>query len=202
MHTADHSVIPDYGDCMELMTRYQMPAHVVRHSQVVSVLALHMAQGFKKTGISMDLGLVRASGLLHDITKMYSFDRPLDHALTGAKLLKKLGYARVAEIVRQHVRLSPSRPPGRISEAEVVNYADKRVVNDQVTSLAERCRYIINRYAKTPEARSWIDLYTRKIFELEMEIFSIIPGGPDQLLNLNTDPDELPRFIEHALDDS
>ncbi len=199
MPEATKSTVPDYAGCMDLMRRFRMPANVVRHSQVVCALAFFLGEALKKQGLEMNLDLIRAAGLLHDITKRYSFNRPLDHALTGAKLLKKLGYIEVAGIVRQHVRLSPSRPPGRISEAEVVNYADKRVVNDKVTSLAERCAYIMDRYAKNAEARLFIDYYTRRIYELEAEIFSLIPGGPEQLLDLNLDLDGPPGFIEQKL---
>lgn len=188
--------IPDYAACLELMARHQMPEHVARHSRVVCALALYLTCELEKQGLKPNHELVRASGLLHDITKRYSFNRSLDHALTGAKLLKKLGYGPVALIVRQHVRLSSARPPGRISEVEVVNYADKRVVNDEVTSLAERFAYIKNRYARTEEARAYIDLYTSQILQLEKEIFDIIPGGPDQLLHLGLDHDRIAGIIE------
>ena len=179
--------LPDRDTCLALMARYGMPAHVMRHSQTVCAVALYLSRRLAEQGLYLDHRLVQASALLHDITKAYSFNRPLDHALTGAKLLKHMGYRDVAAIVRQHVRVSPSRPQGRISETEVVNYSDKRVVNDQITTLGERLDYIRDRYARTPEIAARIQKYAVFTFQLEKEIFAIVPGGPDQLHSINVE---------------
>jgi len=167
------------------MARYRMPAHIVRHSLAVCAVALYLTQGLVAKGFPLDPDLVRAGALLHDITKVHSLQSPLDHALTGAKLVKKLGYPRIAVIVRQHVRLSRSRPRGRITETEVVNYADKRVVNDQVTTLADRLGYIRKRYGRNPEAAARIEKFSALAYRLEKEIFSVLPGEPGQLLNID-----------------
>ncbi|MBW2623059.1 MAG: HDIG domain-containing protein [Deltaproteobacteria bacterium] len=178
------------------MARVEMPPHVIRHSQVVCGLAVYLAKKLIGLGRPIDLELIRAGGLLHDITKRYSFDRPLDHALTGSKLLRKLGYPHVARIVRQHVRISASRPQGRISEPEIVNYADKRVVNDTVVTLEDRFIYIKDRYARTEMARIYIDQMSAWVFGLEEEIFQIIPGGAEQLLALDTGSETLARYLD------
>ena len=190
------SIIPDQATCLKLMAQHQMPPHIVRHSMVVCALAMYIARELEKNGHPLNLEIVRAGGLLHDITKRHSLNQPLDHALTGAKLLKNLGYYPVAEVVRQHVRLSPSRPPGRIAEVEVVNYADKRVVNDQVTTLAGRFEYIQKRYAKSEQARIYINQYRAHILELEKDIFDKISGGPDQLFHLNLDQEGLAQLLQ------
>ncbi len=189
--------LPDPKTCLEIMAGYGMPPHVIRHSQVVCGLAVYLAKKLKNKRRPINLELVRAASLLHDITKRYSFNRPLDHALTGSKLLRKLGYPHVAEIVRQHVRISSSRPQGRISEPEIVNYADKRVVNDSVVTLEDRFIYIKDRYARSEMARFYIDQMSDWIYNLEEEIFRIIPGGPEQLLTLDTTPEKLTRFLDN-----
>ena len=189
--------LPDPKICLEIMARYEMPPHVIRHSQVVSGLAVYLGKKLKTKRRPINLELVRAAGLLHDITKRYSFDRPLDHALTGSKLLRNLGYPHVAEIVRQHVRISSSRPQGRISEPEIVNYADKRVVNDSVVTLGDRFIYIKDRYARSEMARFYIDQMSDWIYNLEEEIFRIIPGGPEELLTMDTTPEKLTRFLDN-----
>ncbi len=187
--------LPGVADCLAIMARHRLPEHIVRHSQAVCVLALHMSRLLIGQGYQLDLRLVRAAALLHDITKHHSFHRPLDHALTGAKVLKKLGYTEVAEIVRQHVRLSASRPPGRITEAEIVSYADKRVVNDQVTTLTDRLKYIRERYGRSKEALVWIDKFASMAFELESDIFAVLPGDPDQLLSVDIEK-EIPKLCQ------
>ena len=54
----------------------------------------------------------------------------------------------IAEIVGQHVRLKNYRPDGAICEKEIVYYADKRVNHDEVVSLDERLKYILDRYGQ------------------------------------------------------
>ena len=179
--------LPGEADCLALMNHYMMPPHVIAHSRAVCGVAMYLTRALNANGVSLNPDLVRAAALLHDITKRFSFNRRLDHALTGAKLLRKIGYVEIASIVRQHVRLSVSRPPGRISEAEIVNYADKRVVEDQVTTLTDRINYIKNRYGRTPEALAVIDRFSAQTFEVEKDIFALIPGEPSDLMSLKTE---------------
>ena len=157
---------------------------MVRHSQAVCGIALYLSRRLIEQGVQLDMALIRAGALLHDITKVYSFNRPLDHALTGSKLIKRLGYPRVSTIVRQHVRIN-GRPPGRLSEIEIVNYSDKRVVNDEVTSLTDRMKYIMERYGRTPEAAARIEQYSAAVLRLEVEIFSVVRGPASQVLDVN-----------------
>jgi putative nucleotidyltransferase with HDIG domain len=191
MNRNRRAAIPDQAMCLDLMARYEMPPHVKKHSQTVTTVALYLTRRLNQGGAGLDPDLVRAAGLLHDITKRHSFNRPLDHALTGAKLLRKLGYPEVAEVVRQHVRLSASRPQDLLAEAEIVNYADKRVVNDRVVSLDDRIAYIKERYAPTAEAGKWLERAMSRFYGLEKKIFSLLPEGPDHLLQLELDLDRL-----------
>ena len=179
--------LPGEADCLALMNHFEMPSHVIAHSRAVCGVAMYLTRALNANGVALNPDLVRAAALLHDITKRFSFNRRLDHALTGAKLLRKIGYAEIASIVRQHVRLSRSRPPGRISEAEIVNYADKRVVEDQITTLTDRINYIKNRYGRTPEALAVIDRFSAQTFQVEKDIFALIPGDPSDLMSLKTE---------------
>jgi putative nucleotidyltransferase with HDIG domain len=175
------SGIPPAGVCYRLMERYNMPPHVIRHCRVVCGVALYLSGRLSERGVVLNRDLIQAAGLLHDITKAHSFHRPLDHALTGSKLLRRLGYPSVAEVVRQHVRLSSTRPPGRLSEPEIVNYADKRVVDDRITSLDERLAYIYRRYGQSHDVAARIERNAARIREVERELFRVIGGQPSQI---------------------
>jgi hypothetical protein len=105
--------------------------------------------------------------------------------LTGAKLLKFMGYPETASVVRQHVHLSRARSPGRLNEAVIVHYADKRVVDDRVSTLAERMDDVRRRYCRTPESLIWLEKWATAAFDLEREIFAALPGDPEKLLELN-----------------
>ena len=185
MKNLSRRTLPDQQDCLAIMARYQMPPHIVRHSMAVCGVALYLARRLEEQGCRLDKDLVRAGAMLHDITKRYSFNRSLDHALTGAKLVKRLGYPEVAVVVRQHVRLSKSRQRGEISEAVVVNYADKRVIEDRVATLSERLDYILQRYGRNPQATKFIKKFAAISFDVEEEIFSLIPGDSVQIMNLD-----------------
>jgi putative nucleotidyltransferase with HDIG domain len=176
---------PDYAGCLQIMDRMGMPPHIVRHSQTVCAAALYLTRKLGGRGVELDRDLVRAGALLHDIAKIHSLDRTVDHALIGSKVLRKLGFPDVAAVVRRHVRLEPGRPAGRIGEAEVVNYSDKRVVEDRITTLGDRLDYIRERYARTPEAAARIARFSAVTLQLEKEIFDLAPGGPAQLLDID-----------------
>ena len=71
-----------------------------------------------------------------------------NHARTGAQFLSDRGYPEVGHIVRQHVVLDEYFASEELTEAEIVNYADKRVLHDQVVSLKERKYYILEKTNK------------------------------------------------------
>jgi uncharacterized protein len=127
--------------------------------------------------------LVQAAGLLHDITKTRSFETAENHALTGAQVLADFGYPQVGNLVRQHVRLDDYPEHQILSEAVIVNYADKRVLHDRIVSLDERMSYIQERYGSRPEHRHRILLLWQKTAALEKQIFTCLPFSPDDLIH-------------------
>jgi hypothetical protein len=73
---------------------------------------------------------------------------------------------------------------GRITEAALVNYADKRVQHTRVVSLGERFQDLRERYGKTPEARAWLDSLEGQNRLLEARIFRRIPILPESLAEI------------------
>ena len=68
--------------------------------------------------------------LLHDLGKTACLGTLNNHAELGADILEDLGYPDVAQVVREHVHLDGDiLDPRPLREAEVVNYADKRVLH-------------------------------------------------------------------------
>jgi uncharacterized protein len=112
-----------------------MPKHIRNHSNMVCQVALILTDGLIAAGINLNRRLVMAAALLHDITKPRSFKTGENHAQTGGTYLTALGFPEVGSIIRQHVMLDQYFAAPHPSEAEVVNYADKRILHDQVVSL-------------------------------------------------------------------
>ena len=174
-------MVPDGEECIHLLQRYAVPQNVIDHSRVVLRIARVLCRELSRRGEEVDSGLVEAASLLHDIAKVSSFQTGENHSQAGARLLRELGFPEVAEIVRQHVVLDPGTDPGRISEAVLVHYADKRVRHDAVVSLAERFQDLKERYGKSPEARAWLDALEGQCRSMEERIFRKIPFSPEEL---------------------
>ena len=174
-------LIPNTEQCYHLMCTMEMLDHIVRHSMQVCRVATCLAQHLNTRHHKLNCELIRAAALLHDITKTRSFKTKEDHALTGGQFLAERGYAEVGELVRQHVRLDAYPEPVTIGEAEILNYADKRVLHDQIVGLDKRLDYILERYGKLPENQERILWLLKKTRTLETEIFRDLPLSPDDL---------------------
>jgi putative nucleotidyltransferase with HDIG domain len=125
--------------------------------------------------------LVQAASLLHDITKTRSFKTGENHASTGGQLLVGLGFPEVGHVIRQHVRLDAYLSSQNIIEAEIVNYADKRVLHDNVVSLEERMVYTWKRYGKTRKDKDRLMWLRGKTEALEQKLFQYLPYSPEDL---------------------
>jgi uncharacterized protein len=174
--------IPQPNECLLILTDMQMPAHIQAHSELVCKVALVLTDRLAFAGVPLNRALVRASALLHDVTKARSFSTGENHSKTGGEYLTDLGFPEVGHIVRQHVILDAYFAAQTPNEAEVVNYADKRVLHDQVVPLADRMEYILQRYAKTEEHRQWLKSVWEQTVLLEKRLFDYLSFTPAQLL--------------------
>lgn len=170
--------LPDRPTCYRLLHEMGMLDHIVAHSLQVCRVALLVTDALAAAGTRLDRPLIRAAALLHDITKTRSLETGERHSETGSDFLKARGLAGVADIVRQHVRLDVYDTAGPVTPAEVVNYADKRVLHDRVAPLAERLAYILERYGKDPENRERIRRIWGQTREMEEKLFRSLPFAP------------------------
>lgn len=177
-------MIPTPDKCFALLQENEVPGHIIQHSRVVRGVALYLCRAQILHGVKLDQALVEAGSLLHDITKMKSLEIGEGHPQSGARLLSRLGYPQVAEIVRQHVILDDGISAGTVTEAVLVHYADKRVKHTTIVSLAERFRDLKERYGKTPSALAWLESLEGKTVELERRIFHELPITPESLTSL------------------
>jgi len=173
--------IPSSKECYELIREMGMMDHIVDHSEQVCRVAVYLADKLNHKGIDLNLELIRASALLHDITKTRSFRTKENHAETGGKFLQERGFIEVGHVIAQHVKLDTYVASSSPVEAEIVNYADKRVLHDQIVSLKDRMAYILERYADGMESRERILGLWAKSKDLEKRIFSYLPFFPDEL---------------------
>lgn len=166
------------------MNQYGMLENIIIHSIEVTKVALFLSIELNRKGQRIDLLLVEAASLLHDLTKTECLETKEDHAWTGFQRLKEMGYERVGEVVAQHIWLSQEGDPCSVSEEEVVNYADKRVMHDRIVSLEERFNDLKDRYGRHDKAIEYLGRLEKGTYEIENKIFSILDFNPDDLQSL------------------
>ncbi len=185
-------MIPNREECLWLMEQYGMPEHIIHHSLKVARVALFLSSELNKKGHMIDLGLVEAASLLHDLAKTECLTTKEDHARAGSQLLMGMGYKRVGEVVAQHIRLEKKEDPSAVCEEEIVNYADKRVMHDRIVPLEERFNDLVERYGKHPNGREYLEELQKEICGIESKIFMILQIDPNALTSLTEK--EMPKF--------
>jgi uncharacterized protein (TIGR00295 family) len=82
--------LPSPDECRRLFRETGLGADVIEHVEAVARLGKDVANALKRRGHAVDVGLVEAGCLLHDIGRSESHG--LDHATKGAALLRSRGY--------------------------------------------------------------------------------------------------------------
>ncbi|MBM4283899.1 MAG: HD domain-containing protein [Deltaproteobacteria bacterium] len=179
------TAIPSRDECLALMEAHAMLPHIREHSLVVAEAAVWVGRALVEAGCALDLALIEAGALLHDLGKTPCLGTGHNHAEWGYAALATLGLPEVAQIVREHVILAAGRKSGPVHETEVVHYADKRVLHVRVVSVAERFQDLHVRYGRTPEAVARLDHLRVKTLALEGKLFQPLTVQPHDLLKLN-----------------
>ena len=174
-----------------------MMDHIVVHSMQVCRVATYLTDYLVGRHTHLNAKMIRSAALLHDITKTRSFNTGEDHALTGGQFLADRGYPEVGELVRQHVVLDEYSATKIPAEADILNYADKRVLHDEIVDLDRRLDYILARYATKAEQRERIYLLWEKTRHLENRIFSDLPFSPEDLTRILNTEDRLMELTEY-----
>jgi uncharacterized protein len=168
------------------MEAHGMFANIREHSFRVMGVAVFLGQALAEAGFHLNLPLVTAGALLHDLGKTQCLGTLINHAELGAGILEELGYPHVAQVVREHVHLDANiMDPRPLREAELVNYADKRVLHETVVTLEERFTDLKVRYGRTPEALARIQATEVRARALEDKIFAPLQLSPLDLLRVN-----------------
>jgi len=119
---------PNYFECLELVEKSPFAdQRIARHCVKVAKVALDICALLnKKIPTSINLDLVQAGALVHDIAR-----KEPDHAARGAGILRKMGFLAVADIVASHMDIAVDvRAP--LNEREIVYFADKLTVNERL----------------------------------------------------------------------
>lgn len=137
--------IPDPAEGEEL-TRLLVPPEVQDHARQVARAAVLLGQALNQHGRALDLELLLAGGLLHDLAKGQS-----DHGRRAAELLTGLGLAPVAATVAEHVDLPPPADDV-LHERHLVCLADKALRGSRLIEPRERYQLRLLQFSHNPLA--------------------------------------------------
>jgi uncharacterized protein len=135
-----NSELPTREQAIELLHKNKCPPEGIRHCKAVADLALEIAQKLQNRGSKVDMLLVQAGALLHDIGR--SKTHSVDHGVVGAKIVLSEGLSdSLARIIRRHVGggITEKEAAGfgwpkdvympETLEEKIVSYADKLIDN-------------------------------------------------------------------------
>ena len=138
---------PDDGAIAGLWETYGAGDRAQRHCRVVAEKAASLCRGLAAGGLVLDEDLVRRAALLHDLLRQ----EPC-HARAGARLLRRLGYFRVAAVVAAHE--DPDCPP-RLDEEGLLYLADKLVQEDREVGIEARFAASLVKCATEEAKQQW-----------------------------------------------
>jgi putative nucleotidyltransferase with HDIG domain len=140
---ADCRDIPTRAECEAILAGQSVEPSQIRHSRRVSEVAERIALALARSGLSLNVELVRAGALLHDLAK----GRP-DHAIVGAELLRSMDFPRVATVVGWHTELDYTA--GRLNESAIVYLADKLVRGEKLLTISQYFQPALTRFKNNP----------------------------------------------------
>ncbi|PIU31782.1 MAG: metal-dependent phosphohydrolase [Syntrophobacteraceae bacterium CG07_land_8_20_14_0_80_61_8] len=173
--------VPGIQQCTDLMARVQLPPHIQEHSLRVAQVSIFLGRHLNRNSVRLDLELLVAAALLHDIAKGICIDSGCSHAALGAEMLNDWGYPQLAPIVAEHVFISPAAVAAPINESIVVNYADKRVRHTDIVDLDCRFADLIRRYAKNQQHEQALHAKLELYRQLEQRLFEHVAIVPADL---------------------
>ncbi|MFX1466664.1 MAG: HDIG domain-containing metalloprotein [Promethearchaeota archaeon] len=188
MSKSDDDKFPCEEEALELLTKYGVDENIIEHSKAVYKKAIEITEKIIKTGLTtVNIGLIRASALLHDIGR-YN-ENSIRHGVVGGELLRKLGYSsQLARTVERHVLCGiserfakkfefPRRKfiPETIEEL-IICYADKLVAGRRVVNLKKRFSYWIRKYGKNP----LLDESIRRTKSVEKKVLELMGNYPEK----------------------
>jgi uncharacterized protein len=139
---------------------------------------MKLAKAFNEKGYNVDLKLIEAGAMLHDIGRSQTHD--VDHAAVGGKIVRELGvYELVARIVDRHIGAGIPQdeakelglPPGQYMpetlEEKIVCYADKLMEGKKVVDISVTINHFIEKHGADHPA-------IKRHYELHEEIVGMI----------------------------
>ncbi|MBA4394724.1 MAG: metal-dependent phosphohydrolase [Desulfobacca sp.] len=176
------NTIPSRETCLSLMDHHHMLPQIRGHSLQVCRVALCLGRNLISRFPELNLPLIEAGALLHDIAKTECLTTRGNHVTVGTEMVRSLGYPSVARIVAQHVNFeTPEYYNGLLDEVVLVHYADKRVLHEEIVDLKERFTYLVKTYGRSDDVVQLIETLYQDTLKLEKSIFLHLSFSPQAI---------------------
>lgn len=173
--------VPDRSTARRLLDEAGLPDGIRVHSEGVARVARAAAGLVAEAAIPVDVPLVEAAALLHDIDKVEIRRDGGEHGIVGARRLEEMGYPELAMPVASHpitALLDDDRFP--IGWPSVlVAVADRHVAQDFVT-VDERLDDMKHRH---PQYAETIEAARRPAHALEAQVAEAAELSVDELVD-------------------
>jgi molybdenum cofactor cytidylyltransferase len=185
----------DYAALLQRYERYEIPTDEecdvilhdicrvdpdrIKHNSKVARVAVVIGKALDTAGHKIDLEAVRTAAMLHDIAKGQR-----KHDIAGGKILRKLGFGKVANIVAVHSDLAG----GNVNlplESKIVYLADKLVEGEKLVSLEERYSSSKRRFGVTPEIQAAIDARLKVAQGVKKDFEALIGRDLESIIAMN-----------------
>lgn len=179
-------MIPTRQEIEVLWDVHNLPPAKRNHSILVARLAVWFARRLTEEGkvTHIDIPLLEAAALLHDIDKMVPKLPHEHHPDTGVRILTQAGYPLVADLVKTHplhAILDQNIAPRSI-EQKLLYLSDKMVKHEIITVDG---RFALWRNEDLPpDARDILDRSYPLVKALEKEICSSLHVAPEEVSKL------------------
>jgi len=168
--------LPSREKCFVYIKEYKLPENIVKHSRKVNQISVFLARRLNERGVKIDVSAVDRASLLHDLDKIKTL-KSHKHGIITEEILVKKGFSSLGRLAKFHrfdyvVKL-------KTWEEKVINYSDKRCVEDKIVTLKQRFAYLDKKYKIHKRKKS--DLAKKVFLKLEREIFNKIKLNPNKL---------------------
>lgn len=170
--------IPTEAECMALLGKVSAGSAIIGHGRAVADLAMVFARKLNRSGYRLDINLLTAAGLLHDLAKAET-----NHARAGARLLREAGFGAVADLVASHMDLEPNND-GEISPKELLYLADKLVQGERRVTLAERFQAALERHSHDPVIFKKVSDRLKAARTIQTRLEAIIGCSMEEVINI------------------
>jgi uncharacterized protein len=172
--------LPSREQALQLLKQNKCPSQVIAHCIAVTDYAVDLAAQLKNKGQEVNMDLVEAGGVLHDLGRCKT--NKVEHGVVGSEFAQQLGLPQeVVNVIKRHVGAGISEKEAQAMgwpkdnyvpqtlEEKIVCYADKRVDDGKVVPID--CEIKKLQRAGKPEA-------AERVRKLHIEITKLIGNPP------------------------